>query len=158
MPDRFCTNCGHELRSEDRFCPNCGRATHETAVLPTPEADVAVPPLPISQTETGADDPRVIRGGAALPISETERTRQLDVEVGNYLQAGYFVQHRTPTTAQLFMPKHFSFLWALLWFLVFGIGIIVYLIYYAAKKDLGVYLEVDEYGAVRETLQGRRFR
>jgi len=30
-------------------------------------------------------------------------------------------------------PKQFSFLWALLWFLVFGIGIVVYLIYYASR-------------------------
>jgi len=46
--DRYCRNCGHELRSEDRFCPNCGEPTHETAHVPTPEADVEVP-LPPSQ-------------------------------------------------------------------------------------------------------------
>lgn len=66
------------------------------------------------------------------------------------------VQQRTPTTAQLFKPKTFSFIWALLWFLVFGIGIIVYLIYYAAKQAEGRYVEVDEYGTVRATRQVRR--
>jgi hypothetical protein len=35
--------------------------------------------------------------------------------------------------------------------LVFGIGIVVYLIYYAAKQDEGCYVEVDEYGAVKAT-------
>jgi hypothetical protein len=40
-----------------------------------------------------------------------------------------------------------------LWLLVFGIGIVVYLIYYAAKRDEGRYVEVDEYGAVRATRQ-----
>ncbi len=42
--DRYCRNCGHELSPEDRFCPNCGRPAHETAHVPTPEADVSVPP------------------------------------------------------------------------------------------------------------------
>jgi hypothetical protein len=44
--DRYCRNCGHELRSEDRFCPNCGEPAHETAHVPTPGADVEVPPPP----------------------------------------------------------------------------------------------------------------
>jgi len=46
--DRYCRNCGHELRSEDRFCPNCGEPAHEAAHVPTPEAEVEVP-LPPSQ-------------------------------------------------------------------------------------------------------------
>ncbi len=49
MADRYCRNCGHELRSEDRFCPNCGRAANETARMPTPEADVPVPPPPVTE-------------------------------------------------------------------------------------------------------------
>jgi hypothetical protein len=44
MADRFCGECGNELRPEDRFCPGCGKPVHETAVVPTPEADVEVPP------------------------------------------------------------------------------------------------------------------
>jgi hypothetical protein len=46
MADRFCGECGNELRPEDRFCPGCGKPVHETAVAPTPEAAVPVPPLP----------------------------------------------------------------------------------------------------------------
>jgi hypothetical protein len=46
MADRFCRECGHELRPEDRFCPNCGKPVHETAVVPTPEADVPTPSPP----------------------------------------------------------------------------------------------------------------
>lgn len=45
MADRFCRNCGNELRQEDRFCPNCGQPGHETAQIPTPEAEIPVPPL-----------------------------------------------------------------------------------------------------------------
>ena len=46
MANRYCGNCGYELSQEDRFCPNCGRPVHQTAYVPTPEADVTVPPVP----------------------------------------------------------------------------------------------------------------
>jgi predicted amidophosphoribosyltransferase len=36
MADKFCGECGNELRPEDRFCPGCGKPVHETAVVPTP--------------------------------------------------------------------------------------------------------------------------
>src|SRR5215211_7773289 len=44
-PQRYCGNCGHELSLEDQLCPNCGRPVHRTARVPTPEADIPVPPL-----------------------------------------------------------------------------------------------------------------
>ena len=46
MANRYCGDCGYELSQEDRFCPNCGRPVHQTAYVPTPDANVAVPPLP----------------------------------------------------------------------------------------------------------------
>ena len=46
MADRYCRNCGHELAENDRFCPNCGTPVHEAAHVPTPKADVPVPPPP----------------------------------------------------------------------------------------------------------------
>ncbi len=46
MANRYCSNCGHELNEDSRFCPSCGRPVHETAHVPTPEADVPVPPPP----------------------------------------------------------------------------------------------------------------
>jgi uncharacterized membrane protein len=44
VENRYCRNCGHELGIEDRFCPNCGQPAHEAAHVPTPDADVGVPP------------------------------------------------------------------------------------------------------------------
>ncbi len=49
--DKYCRNCGHELGEQDRFCPGCGRPVQATARVPTPEADVPVPPPPVA---TGA--------------------------------------------------------------------------------------------------------
>src|SRR5215204_6122780 len=43
---RYCSNGGHELADDDHFCPNCGNPVHETALVPTPEADRPVPPIP----------------------------------------------------------------------------------------------------------------
>ena len=45
-------------------------------------------------------------------------------------------------------PKEFSFLWAIVWFLFFGIGILVYIFYYLAKSDERIRLEVDQEGRV----------
>lgn len=73
--------------------------------------------------------------------------------IAEYSRDGFLVRQRTATTVQLVRPKRFSFIWAFLWLLVFGIGITVYLIYYAAKQDEGRYVEMDEYGEVRATRQ-----
>jgi len=53
MANRYCGNCGQELSPDNRFCPSCGRPVHETAHVPTPEADVPVPPLPQGTEEAG---------------------------------------------------------------------------------------------------------
>ena len=31
MAQRYCTNCGAELREDASFCGKCGRPVHETA-------------------------------------------------------------------------------------------------------------------------------
>jgi len=45
--DRYCGNCGQELRPDDSFCPSCGKPTTRDAQAPTAEA--SVPPLPTQQ-------------------------------------------------------------------------------------------------------------
>ena len=40
-----------------------------------------------------------------------------------------------------------------MWFLLFRIGIVIYLIYLAANSDEDRYVEVDEYGGVKAARQ-----
>ena len=60
MPDRYCRNCGNELRETDRYCSNCAAPVHETAHVPTPEADVEVPSPP-QQAEAGRPEKKSSR-------------------------------------------------------------------------------------------------
>jgi len=76
------------------------------------------------------------------------RRQILERAIADYSRHGFKVSTRTDTTAQLVRPKQFSCLWASLWFLMVGIGLLFYLFYYMAKSDTVVYLEVDEYGQV----------
>jgi hypothetical protein len=65
QPERYCTNCGHELNPEDQFCSNCGMPVHRTARVPTSNADRPVPPLPLlTQEEVGRR--RSLPGSGAL--------------------------------------------------------------------------------------------
>ena len=78
------------------------------------------------------------------------RRAALQARINHYLSQGYRVVSQTDTTAQLVRPKSFSCLIAALSFLLLVVGFILYLIYYASKKDDTVYLSVDEYGSVSE--------
>ena len=59
QPERYCSNCGHELKPEGRFCSNCGMPVHRAARVPTPKADRPVPPLPPPTQKVGG---RRLRG------------------------------------------------------------------------------------------------
>jgi hypothetical protein len=63
QPQRYCTNCGQELKPEDQFCTNCGMPVHRAARVPTPEADRPVSPLPPPTQEVGR---RSLTGSGAL--------------------------------------------------------------------------------------------
>ena len=66
----------------------------------------------------------------------------LQLHIDWYVKRGYRVFSQTDTTAQLVKPKEFSFTSAVLWFLLFGVGLLVYVFYYAAKSDNTAYLTV----------------
>jgi len=61
---------------------------------------------------------------------------------------GYQIISQTDATAQMRKPRTFSFLWAALWFLLFGVGILVYVFYYLSKEDKIILIEVGEEGRV----------
>jgi hypothetical protein len=136
----LCRNCGTEIRHNDRFCPSCGhpRQGAEATRPRTSRKGEVVGPDVAKRTE---------------PISEAERSRRLDEAIKGLLLEGYFVRLRTPTAAQLVKPKVFSLVWALVWFLLCGVGVLVYVFYYASKRDEGVYLQVDDYGNTTLTHQ-----
>jgi len=89
-----------------------------------------------------------LKGKPMEKLALDARKQILEKHIAGYTRLGYRVTMRTDTTVQLMKPKQFSCLWASLWFLAFGIGLLFYVFWYAAKKDHIVYLSVDEYGRV----------
>ncbi len=89
-----------------------------------------------------------------------ERSDILDDEIGRYISAGYRLQARGATTAQLVKPKDFSVVAAILGLLflvvVWGIfgpmglvfGLFICLITYMSQCDMAVYLSVDVAGVI----------
>jgi LysM repeat protein len=134
-----CPHCGSELRRVDstiaRYCPSCGAPTG------SPPQSTEAPPTPDQ-------------------YSTEQRSAVLDKHIAQLVRHGYRVTSRTETTSQLVKPKEFSLLWALVWLLVtlfvFGLGIIIYILYYLAQKDQTAYLEVDPFGNVQVTPESAR--
>lgn len=79
-----------------------------------------------------------------------QRREILNRQVAAYSRVGYRVVSQTDTSAQLVKPKSFSCLWASLWFLFFGIGLLFYLFYYWGKSETTLYIAIDEYGRLRK--------
>jgi uncharacterized membrane protein YvbJ len=136
----LCRNCGSEVRPDDKFCPNCGQSRESAK-------DTA----PVTDHGGGGARPDVTN--RTEPISEAARSRLLEEAIERFVLRGFFVRLRTSTSAQLVKPKKFSLVWAILWFLLFGVGLLIYVFYYLSKKDEGVYLQVDDYGNITETHQ-----
>lgn len=67
--------------------------------------------------------------------SKLSNSEKLDKISQIYTSNGFLIVSRSENNMQFMRKKEFSFLWALLWFLVFGIGLIVYLLYYFSKND-----------------------
>jgi hypothetical protein len=78
-PDRYCGNCGRELSPEDQFCRNCGRPVHQAARVPTPEADVPVPPPPVQDEGTAAPPPQQDQGTEPTEWWQTSIGRTLGI-------------------------------------------------------------------------------
>lgn len=81
-------------------------------------------------------------------LTEAERSAILDAEIMRWVANGYRLQARTATTAQLIRPKTFSVALAILGLLFLVIGLIAYLLWYAAQADESLYLMVEEDGHI----------
>ena len=81
-------------------------------------------------------------------LSMEQRRAILQRAITASVSHGFQVVNQTDTSAQLLRKKNFSCLWSILWFLLFGVGLIIYLLYYAAKRDELLYISVDERGKV----------
>jgi hypothetical protein len=78
------------------------------------------------------------------------RSAALQARINFYVGMGYRVISQTDTTAQLVRPKRFSLVWFLIWLLLL-IGWLFYLFYHLfLKREIQVYLSVDELGRVNE--------
>lgn len=71
------------------------------------------------------------------------------------MQYGFHVTSQTATTAQLLRAKKFSFLFAVLWLLFLGIGLLVYVLYYVSKSDDTIYLDLDTQPSGEELLKAK---
>lgn len=80
----------------------------------------------------------------------------LQAEIDRYVQMGYRLTSQTARSAQLVKPKKFNIMWAIIWFVLAIVPLLIYLLYYAFKWDHQVYLIVDEEGHItREGRYGR---
>lgn len=79
----------------------------------------------------------------------------LQQEIQRYAAHGFIVVHQTETTAQLRKPKQFNFgIFLVLGILLFIIGAILYVAWYAAQSDEIVYLSLAEDGSIQTTGSG----
>jgi hypothetical protein len=80
VADRYCRNCGHELREGNRFCPGCGRPVRQTAQVagvppnapsaaPTQEIPTQVYPPPNVSSHEGNRTLAVVLGVGALLVA-----------------------------------------------------------------------------------------
>lgn len=83
-PERYCSNCGHELSLEDQLCPNCGRPVHQAARVPTPEADIPVPPVETSGDPAEEADHREHQQRSL----STEETKAVSNRVADAISTG----------------------------------------------------------------------
>ena len=68
-----------------------------------------------------------------------------------YEDQGFQVVSQTDTSAELVRPKQFSIFLALLSFMFFGVGLVLYLIYHLAGRNITVHLAVLPDGTVTAT-------
>lgn len=82
-------------------------------------------------------------------LTEPERSAILDAEIQRWVGQGYRLVTRTSTAAQMVKPKSFSVAVAIFGLLFLVVGLLIYLLAYAAQSDEALYLSVDEHGRIQ---------
>jgi hypothetical protein len=101
-----CRWCGKTMWPGDRVCAHCGREQPAAAATPSQ------PATPVTS------------------VSLEGRRRALLHYMASYSTAGFRVMSQTDVNAQLMRTKEFNFIAAVLWFLLFGIGLLIYVFFY----------------------------
>ena len=76
-------------------------------------------------------------------MADSEAHTTLQDTIGDHASRGFTVSSQTETTAQMVRSKEFNLVPALLWFLLFGIGVLVYVFYYMYKRDETIFIRVQ---------------
>lgn len=135
-----CPNCQTYMVESATYCPKCGQ--------PRSSERERLEGIAASRSVSYDEVLRETRGDWPSPLPASNRRAILDARVAMYTPHGYRVVQQTESSVQLVKPKEFSALAAIVSFLLFGIGLLVYVIYYAAQRDKTAYITVDEFGNV----------
>ena len=84
-------------------------------------------------------------------MSEEDRQQILQREIVKAVKDGWQVTTQTATSATLTRKKKFSWIWFILWLLLAIVPALVYLLYYATKKDKSMVIQVGPTGNVKRT-------
>jgi hypothetical protein len=95
-------------------------------------------------------------GGKSNALTAEDRTEILEAYIEKYLQTGYRITNRTPTTAQFVKPKQFSAGLAVICLILAVFPFIIYLLIYMGEKDKVAYVSVGYDGKVTQTPGTRR--
>ena len=76
-------------------------------------------------------------------MADSEAHTTLQDTIEDHASRGFTVSSQTETTAQMVRSKEFNLVPALLWFLLFGIGVLVYIFYYMYKSDETIFIRVQ---------------
>jgi H+/Cl- antiporter ClcA len=76
-------------------------------------------------------------------VADSEAHTTLQDTIEDHASRGFTVSSQTETTAQMVRSKEFNLVPALLWFLLFGIGVLVYVFYYMYKRDETIFIRVQ---------------